>query len=164
MGAPGSYGNNERGFQLGLVASASAHEVAHAPKYKNLVFSAAIGAIRLQVFFVYLRERQELRYLAPVKQRLADQVVHDCPEPTLGPSCCLGSPPKGVIAAGQQVARISRAGQRRGMLSVVSCPCRLPTPATERYRRPGRSPHACARWDKAAQGGPTVANRRTTGS
>src|SRR5271166_2983019 len=60
--------------------------------------------------------------LAPVKQRLADQVVRDCPEPTLGPCCCLGSPPQVVVAAGQQVARISRAGQRRGMLSVVSCP------------------------------------------
>jgi hypothetical protein len=65
--------------------------------------------------------------LAPVKQRLADQFVHDCPEPTPGPYCCLGSPPQVVVAAGQQIARISRAGQRRGMLSVVSCPCRLPT-------------------------------------
>ena len=62
----------------------------------------------------------------PSSSDLRNQVVHDCPEPTLGPSCCLGSPPKVVIAAGQQVARISRAGQRRGMRSVVSCPCRLP--------------------------------------
>ena len=46
--------------------------------------------------------------LAPVKQRLADQVVHDCPEPTLGPGCCLGSPPQVVVAAGQQIGRSSR--------------------------------------------------------
>jgi hypothetical protein len=41
--------------------------------------------------------------LVTVKQRMADQVVHDCPEPTFGPYCCLGSPSQVVVAAGQQV-------------------------------------------------------------
>jgi hypothetical protein len=52
--------------------------------------------------------------LVTVKQRLADQIVQDCSEPALGPYCCLGSPSQVVVAAGEQVGDIGRAGQRRG--------------------------------------------------
>jgi hypothetical protein len=60
-----------------------------------------------------------------VQQRLADQIVHDCPEPSLGPYCCLGSPSQVVVAAGQQVGDIGRASQRRRVLSVVARSCRF---------------------------------------
>ncbi len=63
--------------------------------------------------------------LAAVKQRLAHQVVHDCPEPALGPYCCLGSPSQVILAAGQQVGDVGGAGQRRGVLSVITRSCRL---------------------------------------
>ena len=99
---------------------------------------------------------EHLGVLATVEQRLAYQVVDDCPEPALGPCCCLGSPSQVVVAAGQQVAGVAScwsaaASARR--CSVPVPPCRGP-PARRRSHR--ASPLRAAR-RQPATGSPVSA-------